>query len=95
MLVNVGDAVFPNLSLPVGRGKFVLQHPLVTVQRRCLAGLFFQSHPREQVFDAAIDWRLRVFVDIHPAVLVQIDPGIVIDGLFRDARYLSEKARPR
>src|SRR2546430_8547141 len=36
---------------------------------------------RKQIFDTSIDRGFRVFVDIHATVLVQIDPGIVVDSL--------------
>ena len=50
-----------------------------SVKCRCLAGLLFQIHLRKQIFDACVDRRFRIFVDIHAAVLVQIDPALVID----------------
>ena len=88
VLIDVRDAIFPDLILPFRRWKFVLQWRLRStstasdaVQGRGLTSLLIQRHLRQQVIDALFDWRFRVFVNIHPAVLVQIDPAIVIDVL--------------
>src|SRR5205085_6460689 len=60
VLVNVGDAVLPNLPLPLRRRQLVLQNPTVAVQSRRLAGLLLQRHLREQILYAAAYVGLRV-----------------------------------
>ena len=94
VLINVGDTVFPDLILPIGRRQLVFQRRLRarpaapdTVQGRGLTSLFLQSHLREQVFNAAIERGLRIFVNVHPTILVKIDPAVVVDA-FLLARLL-------
>ena len=89
VLVDVGDAVLPDFILPFRRWQFVFHWRLRSssataypIQGCRLTSLLFQIHLREQIFDAAIDRRFRIFVNIHPAVLVQIDPAVVIDLAF-------------
>ena len=70
VFVDVGDAVLPDLILPLRRGQLVFQYAVVAVQGSGLAGLLFQRHLRKQILNAFIDVSLRVFINIHPPVLV-------------------------
>src|SRR5205085_4131847 len=88
VLVNVGDAVLPNFLLPLRSRQLVFQNPAVAVQRRRLTGLLLQSHLRQEVFDAGADVGLLIFVSILPAVLVQVNPAVVVDVLLPRARTL-------
>src|SRR5947209_8932733 len=93
VLVHVGDAGLPNLFLPLRRRQLVLQNPAVAVQSSRLTGLLLQGHLREEVFDAGAQVGLRVFVNVLPAVLVQVNPAVVIDGLPRARPYLRGQSR--
>src|SRR5207302_2287816 len=53
-----------------------------TVNASNQVDLLFQSHLTEQILDASIDGRLLIFIDIHAAVPVQVNPGAVIDVFF-------------
>src|SRR2546422_10648474 len=57
VFVDVGYAVFPDLFLPIRSRQLVLQDALVAIKRCRLASLLFQSHLRQEIFDASIDWR--------------------------------------
>ena len=80
VLVDRPDPVLPELLLPLGRRLLVFQHPPVAVQRDHLARLFFEGHLREQVLDPGVHVGGRVLIDIHPSVLVEIGPAVVVDG---------------
>ena len=79
MLVYRAHAVLPYPVLPFRGGKVVLQHAPVAVEGDHLAGLFFQGHLPQEVLYAGIDGRGRVFVDVHAAVFVKVDPAFVVD----------------
>ena len=88
VLVNVRDTIFPDPILPIRRRQLVFQRRLSAapsssdaIQSRGLTGLLFQRHLRQQVINAFVDGRFGIFVNIHPAVLVQINPALVIDAL--------------
>ena len=80
-LVDVGDAVFPDLVFPPFGGQRVAQHAAVAVERGQLAALFLEGHLAEQVLDALVETAGRVLVGVHAAVLVEIDPAFVVNRL--------------
>ena len=79
LLVDIGDPVRPDLVFPsIGR-QGVLEDTAVPVQGGQLAGFFLQGHLADQVVQAVGQGSLRILVDIHPSVLVEINPVFVID----------------
>src|SRR5205809_7609808 len=83
VLVDVGDTVLPNFILPFRRWELVFHWRLrsssaaaYSIQGCRLTSLLFHIHLREQMFDAPIDRPFRILANIHPYVLVQIDPAI-------------------
>src|SRR6185295_8152946 len=82
VLVDIGDAIFPDLILPIRSWKFVLEHTVVAIERGCLAGFFFEVHLREKIADASLDIYFRILINIHATVLVQIDPSRMVDIFF-------------
>ena len=89
VLINIRHAILPDLILPVRRRQLVFQRRRRSgsaaanpVQGGGLTSLLIHRHLRQQVVDALFDWRFGIFVNIHPAVLVQIDPTLAIDLVF-------------
>ena len=80
-LVDVGDAVFPHLRLPPLCGEGVLQYTAVAVEGGQLAGFLVDVHLAEQVVHPLVHRLRGVFVDVLHAVLVEINPSLVVDGL--------------
>ena len=80
VLVNVADAVLPERRLPRLGRQLILEHAGKAVERHHLRGLFLKGHAREEVGDARLDIERRILVGILHAVLVQVDPAVVVDG---------------
>ena len=80
-LVDVGDAVLPDLVLPLRGGQRVAQHAAVAVERGQLAALLFEGHAAEQVLDPFVEAARGVLVGVHAAVLVEVDPAFAVDRL--------------
>ena len=99
VLVDSPEPVLPELILPAGCRQRILQHALIAVERHQLAGLLFNGHLRQQVFDSVVQGGLRVLVNILAAVLVEIDPTVPIHflvlrlatslGLFANTVFIS------
>ena len=83
MFVDGSHSVFPELVFPLRRRQVVFQHPLVAVERNHLAGLLFDGHLREKVFDTCVDRGRRIFIYILFPVLVEVYPTVPVDGLIR------------
>ena len=79
VLIDVADAVLPDGVFPGRRRQFVRKHARVPVQRRELAALFLERHPREQIVDAPVHRHARIFVRILLPVLVEVDPAVLVD----------------
>ena len=79
VFVDVADAVFPERSLPGSGGQLVLGDAREAIPGDHLRGLFLQAHAREQVGDAGVGVERRILVGILLAVLVEIDPAVVVD----------------
>ena len=77
VFVDRTDPVLPEFGFPFGRRQVVLKHAQIAIKRYHLAGFFIERHLRKQVFDAIFHVRRRIFVDIHPAVLVKVYVGSV------------------
>ena len=82
VLVDIRDTVFPDLVFPVGSRQFVFENAVVAVKSRGLSSLLFERHLREKICDALLDVDLWILIDVHAAVLVQIDPAGMIDFFF-------------
>ena len=80
VLVDVADAVLPDGGVPGGRGQFVRQDARKAIERGELRGFLFDCHAAEQVGDAVLDGDRRILVGIAGAVLVQVDPTLVVEG---------------
>ena len=80
VLVDVGDAVFPDPLLPFRSRECPGQDTAVAVDRNQLAGFFVDRHLLQQVLDARINALRRIFIDVLDAVLVEVDPSFVVDG---------------
>ena len=65
MLVDVGDAVFPQGLVPITRRGTIFKHPFVSIQRHKLHSFLLQSHTREEIMDTSIHTVGSVFVDGH------------------------------
>ena len=81
MLVDVPDAILPYGLFPSWCWQLIHQNAAVSVERCHLRGLFLDVHLREEIVDAALDRRRWIFVAIHPAVLVQVDPIAMVNAL--------------
>ena len=97
MLVNVGDAVLPQLGLPFWRRQFIFQRRGLTgattadaVKRCGLTGLLVEIHLSQKTFDAGVNWRPRILINIHATVLIQVNPTLVVNWVLT-LRWLSGK----
>ena len=87
LLVDVADAVLPKRRRPFFRRQLVLQHPRKSVERDHLRRLLVDVHPRHQVGHALFAIERGILVRVLHAILVKIDPSLVVDGrgwLFAD-----------
>ena len=85
VLVDVGDAVLPQIfGAPVFGGQIVGHDAVVSVERGALHGLFVQGHPGNEVVQALVLGLGGVLVDVLAAVLIEVDPAVVVDILARD-----------
>lgn len=50
-----------------------------SVERRHLAGLLFDGHLAEKIFDAVVDVGPAVFIDVLDSIFVEVDPSVVVD----------------
>ena len=74
MLVDIADAVFPNLLFPfLGRGR-ILKNSFVTIDRSHLSGFFFDGHLTDQIGNPIFDGSFRIFIGVLFAVFVPVDP---------------------
>src|SRR5258708_2863046 len=80
MLVDIGDPILPNLILPAGSRKLIFQYTAKAIKRRCLAGLFFETHLPQQIGNTPFHGLSRVFKDVFNTIFVEIDPTLVING---------------
>ena len=74
------------MPFPFGSGQVVFQYPFVAVEGNHLAGLFFECHLLQEVFDAVIEWCGGVFVYIFDSVFVEVYPTFVIH--FASCRFV-------
>ena len=58
VLIDIRDAVLPNLVLPIGCWQLVFQYSRIAVEGRSLTSFFLQSHLTEQVIDSFVKLRL-------------------------------------
>ena len=79
MLVDVGNAVFPNPFFPfVGRyGRF--ENSFVSVDRSHLTSLFFDRHPANQIRNPLFDRQLGILVRVHDPIFVTVDPPLFVN----------------
>jgi hypothetical protein len=85
VLVDVGHAVLPQvLGVPGLGGQIVDQHAMVAVERGALHGLFVQVHLADQVVEALLLGLRGVLEHVLAAVLVEVDPAVVVDVLAGD-----------
>ena len=80
MLVDVGDAVLPKVGgAPGFGGKIVFEDALVAVEGGALDGFLFEGHLADEVVEALVFGLGWVFVDVLTAILVEVDPAVMID----------------
>ena len=83
LLVDVRQAVGPDLGLPGVRRQGVLEDAAHAVQGGQLAGLLRERHLPQQVLDPVLQPGFRILENVHLAVFVEIRPPVVVDILGR------------
>ena len=79
LLVDVRQAVGPDLRLPGICRKGIFQDAAHAVQGGQLTGLFLERHLPQQVFDPVLHPGFRILKNVHLAVFVEICPPVVVD----------------
>ena len=78
-LVDVGDAVLPDLVFPLRGGQRVIERAaFVAVEGGQLTGFLLQRHLGKEVLDPGVHRLGRVLVYVAPTVFVQVDPAVVV-----------------
>ena len=79
VLVNVRQTIFPQFVLPCRSGKIILGDTTISIQSHQLASLLVDGHLGRQISHAGFHTSFRVLESVLLAVLIEIDPRIVIE----------------
>ena len=90
VLINVADAVLPDLLLSCCCRTRVSEQAVIAVDRAHLARLLLEGHPREQIVDSLLGHELLILLTVFCPVFIQINPPSVIDWLHRNSRCRDE-----
>ena len=91
LFINIRNAVLPGCLFPRLGGIFIFQGTAPPVQGHHLPRLLIHRHLREQIVNAGVDVRLGILIDILAAVLIKIDPALMIDISGQAGRRHQEK----
>ena len=93
MFVDITDAVLPNFLFPFFSWTRILENSFVTIDRSHLSRFFFDGHLADQIGNAILDGKFRIFIRVLFAILVSIDPVFRSSRCAGVARFVLRKQK--